>query len=116
MNLSEDSITAIFSAAMGALAIVIAAALPLLISTHRRVKQSAEDSAATREQVTNDHTTNLRVESDERHAEVMEILGLTGKAIERNTRRIDALGVRIDVVEDTYPPKSKTRQRRKNHD
>ncbi|ANP74551.1 hypothetical protein PA27867_3633 [Cryobacterium arcticum] len=52
-------------------------------------KSAADDSAATKEQVQNSHTTNLREESDTRHDAVMLALeGIQGKQAEQ-ARSID---------------------------
>jgi len=103
MTISEGSVTTILVAVIGGLAVVFAAALPLLISTHRRAREAAHDAAVTRDQVTNDHPTNMRVEADERHADVMRLLRSHGRTLGRYGRRIDAVMKRLEIVEDTLP-------------
>lgn len=103
MTISESSIVSIAVSTIGAAAVVLAAVIPLLISTHRRAREAATDSAVTRDQVTNDHKTNMRVEADERHEAIMAQLRTHGRIMTRNTRRIDSIITRLDVVEDTLP-------------
>lgn len=104
MTISEGSITTILVAVIGGLAVVIAAALPLLIVTHRRAREAAHDAALTRDELTNDHPTNMRVEADGRHADVMRMLRSHGRTLGRYGRRIDAVMKRLELVEDTLPP------------
>lgn len=103
MTISEGSIVSLIASIIGAAAVVLAAVFPLLISTHRRASRAATDSAATREQVTNDHTKNMRVENDERHAAIMRKLTTHGRTLTRNTGRIDRIMTRLEIVEDTLP-------------
>lgn len=71
-------------------------------------KVARRDSRATREQVENDHDTNFREESDERHSEgvsmqtrimngITDVRQIVGRMDERLLRVED----RLDVVEDT---------------
>ena len=97
---------AVVAAIIGGQALVLAAVLPLLISTRRGVRQ-------TREQVTNDHNTNLRVEGDQRHeenqrtqSEILRLQRAQGRRIGRVDRRITAINIRLAIVEDTIPRKA----------
>lgn len=77
---------------LGALAAV---ALPILLRT-------AADSSATRDQVQNTHSTNLREEGDERHAEIVVKLEGLGNALVRvhedlNRHDGELRGIRDDL-------------------
>ncbi len=111
MTISEGNITTILVAVISAVAVVLGAAMPLLISTHRRAREAAKDSAVTRDQLTNDHATNMRVEADERHADVMRLLRSQGRTLGRHGRRIDTIIKRLEVVEDTLPPVNTRRKK-----
>lgn len=69
--------------------VIGAATLPLLIKTQR-------DAAAAKEQVSNDHSTNLRVENDERHNHVVELVTTKFDELTKHfNRQFD--GIRDDV-------------------
>lgn len=80
--------------------VIGAATLPLLIKTQR-------DAAAAKEQVSNDHSTNLRVEQDDRHNAVMSLFTEKFEEMREhfNTQfdgvRSDMRGVRRDVGRNT---------------
>lgn len=78
MNLSEELIAAI----IGAAALVLVALIGLVARVNVQVGRVRRDTAVTREQVANDHSTNLREEQDSRH--------------EENTRRLDDLADRVE--------------------
>lgn len=80
--------------------VIGAATLPLLIKTQK-------DAAAAKEQVSNDHPTNLRVEQDDRHNVVVTLVTEKFDELTRhfNTQldgiRSDIRGVRYDVGRNT---------------
>ncbi|WP_295787524.1 hypothetical protein [uncultured Microbacterium sp.] len=55
-------------------ALVLAAVIPVQLSTRKTVEKVAADTAVVRAEVKNSHTTNLREESDDRHTSVMDVL------------------------------------------
>jgi hypothetical protein len=59
--------------------------------TRRHARSAAEDSAITKLEVKNSHTTNFRDESDERHNQVMEVLHDQTKSISGIKRDIGRL-------------------------
>lgn len=83
---------------------LIAAAASVLTSTlglfatrknGRKISEIQQDTRASRAQVENSHTTNLRIEQDERHAEII-------KRFDRHDERFDNVekdirGLRRDV-------------------
>jgi len=75
-------------------ALVLAASLPVLLSTRKSVEKVAADTAIVRAEVKNSHTTNLREESDERHDAVMDLL--TELREEMRETRADVRGLRRD--------------------
>lgn len=76
-----------------------------LVQTHKngkKIDQVKSDSSASRAQVENSHTTNLRVEQDERHAEIMQRFDLQDARSESQERQIvglqkDVRGMRSDI-------------------
>lgn len=87
------------------ISVYVAAKLP---GIRRDAAAAREHSAATRTQVENDHTTNLREESDERHDEnrrtLRDILGLLEWLVSRanaNREDIDAINERTGQNPDT---------------
>ncbi|WP_349902600.1 hypothetical protein [Parafrigoribacterium humi] len=97
---------AVAAAIIGGQALVLAAVLPLLISTRRHAKTAAEETS-------NDHKTNFRVESDERHAEtaakldnLTRLMHAQGRRIGRVDRRVTTINTRLAIVEDTIPRRS----------
>lgn len=102
-------------------ATVLAAALPtvpalLALLTARSVKK---DVQATREQVVNDHTTNLREENDERHDENTRALRWLARHMLKVLDQVDWLvrtahsnRGRIQALEDTDRMRDSRRARR----
>lgn len=80
--------------------VIGAATLPLLIKTQK-------DAAEAKQQVSNDHSTNLRVENDERHSHVVSLVVEKFDELTRhfNTQvdgvRSDIRGVRRDIGRNT---------------
>lgn len=98
---------AVVAAIIGGQALVLAAVLPLLISTRRHAKTAAEETS-------NDHKTNMRVEGDERHEEtshklneLLRIQRAQGRRIGKIDRRQVAITQRLAIVEDTIPRKAR---------
>lgn len=75
-------------------ALVLAASLPVLLSTRKSVEKMAADTAIVRAEVKNSHTTNFREESDERH-ESLTVL-LRDIRSEMGEIRADVRGIRAD--------------------
>lgn len=75
-------------------ALVLAASLPVLLSTRKSVEKMAADTAIVRAEVKNSHTTNLREESDERHGTVVDLLNELRH--EMRETRADVRGLRRD--------------------
>ena len=106
MITAPDDRTAIFVAIIAAMAVIIAALIaavfPVLFSIRRHAK-------VTREEVTNDHDTNLRVEADERHAQNVKAIASLRRLVYRQgtsiNGRIDRITDRLEIVEDTIPIK-----------
>lgn len=75
-------------------ALVLAASLPVLLSTRKSVEKMAADTAIVRAEVKNSHTTNFREESDERHESLTDLL--TEIRSEMREARSDIRGLRAD--------------------
>ena len=74
-----------------------------LFSTRKHAKRAAGDAAEAREQVSNNHGTNLRDEMDERH---VENKGSLQELLEwKRQHEVDAAerDERIQLLEDTRP-------------
>lgn len=81
--MSEDILVALITTC-GVVATATSTVIAVMIGrTSTRVKSIERDAAQTREHVANSHTTNLREESDERHAALMAALD----AVLANTRK-----------------------------
>lgn len=93
-------------------AIVLAAVLPVLLSTRKHAKRAAGDAAEARDQVSNDHEKNLRVEGDERHTEVMRLLRSHGRTLGKHGRQMQRIEKRVGIVEDTIPTRKTTNRRK----
>lgn len=121
VGLSSDEVSAIIVACGGVivgLLALIGVAIPFLVSLLRRTKRVEAHTKETVEQVSNDHSTNFRVENDERHAETTAALAKLDATIRSNdrragrrnaatNRRIDKLADRLDVVEEnTIDPRT----------
>lgn len=93
---SEGVLIAVVASSTSLVGVIITAILaPLLLRINRHVKVAAGAAVSANEQVTNDHSTNLRVESDERHHENISRIGkleelaeTTAKAVLRIERHL----------------------------
>lgn len=97
----------------GIIIAIVAACGGVMVALLNRTRQH---SKAIRDQVENDHSTNLRVEADDRHAELVHrIEGIASdvRGIRRDLgRHADHLGrheERLDYLERTQPPPKKRR-------
>lgn len=97
-------------ALIGAQAVVLAAVLPPLLSARKHAKRAAGDAAEARDQVSNNHGTNLRDELDERHEENK---GSLHELLEwKRQHDLDAAerDERIKLLEDTIPNPAQPRR------
>jgi hypothetical protein len=108
--MSEAVLVAAISgfAVMGAAGFAFLGVLVQRGNTHAR--RASRDAARARVQLENDHTTNLREEGDERHAEngskldqLIRDMGGIRSDIRRLSRRDDTLSDRLDTLSDTIP-------------
>lgn len=84
--MDRDIVLALIGAGQAIILALIAAAGIFLGKVNGKVNKVREDSAVTRDQVANDHSTNLREEQDERHHE--------------NTATLDSIGKKLDTVQE----------------
>lgn len=70
----------------------------LVARSSSHAKAAARDSKAARDQVQNSHTTNLRVEQDERHDEIVHLVQLVSKGVENLESIQLEHGKRIDMI------------------
>lgn len=117
LGLTSDEAAAIITACgtvIAAILLLIVALIPILVSIRRKTTAAATHAKEAADQVGNDHTTNMRVENDERHAETLRLLGELGSQMRTESRRngrrfahmdrrIDRMADRLEVVEDTVP-------------
>ncbi len=105
--LSELVLVAIIGAGqavtLGVLAIIGPVIVKRLSAIRAHAASAAADAREARDQVANDHTTNLREESDERHTEntttLREVLRLQRSAARTNARRFRSLEARMTALE-----------------
>jgi hypothetical protein len=93
--LDTEVLVAIIAANSAVLVALIGVGLPMLVSARKHAKQANE-------QVTNDHATNLRVESDERHSENASRLGRLERKVTDQGRAIGKIATHLGI-EDTIP-------------
>lgn len=99
---------------LGALVTVFGSiTLALLARTRTHAKRASLSAASADEQVSNEHSTNLREEQDVRHAELMglvrEVRTEQRASDRRNAKRFSRLERRVNVVEDTLPHPNRRR-------
>lgn len=75
---------------------IVTAAAGVLVVLMEKTRRHAK---ATRHQTENDHKTNLRVELDERHAQLMAALGLLDRRLVGAGEKLDAHELRLDEIE-----------------
>lgn len=97
-------------ALIGAVALVLAAMIAMIARVNVVITRVRRDSQITREQVANDHDTNLRVEQDERHDEnahkldvILEEIGHVRGSVRRLWERSDKHTDQIHELERTGP-------------
>lgn len=83
---------------------IVLAVLGIVASRVNRVKA---DAAAVRDQVQNDHATNMREEADERHRENAGMLRWLVNEVATIRALVGANTSRITTLEDTLNPKEK---------
>lgn len=119
--MDNDIALALIGAAQAIILALIAAAGIFLGKVNGKVNKVKEDSAVTRDQVANDHTTNLREEADERHHENTATLGSIVRKLDTVQqqvaelfssdinlhRRAQSNADRIWELEHTRPPQPK---------
>lgn len=66
MYFSASNLVSILVAVIGAMGLIAAAGIGLLVSIRRQTKRSAEHSESSNYELKNDHKTNLRVDLDEK--------------------------------------------------
>lgn len=84
--MDRDVTLALIGAGQAIILALIAAAGIFLGKVNGKVNKVREDSAVTRDQVANDHSTNLREEQDSRHQE--------------NTTTLDTIVKKLDTVQE----------------
>jgi len=106
----SDAVAIALITACGVVVAAAIAALPLLLSIRKAAKSGARDAAVARNQVENDHKTNMREEGDERHeqnaqaaAEMLRLQRANARRLGGIDRRMKRVEYRLDIVEDTIP-------------
>ncbi|MBN9141094.1 hypothetical protein [uncultured Microbacterium sp.] len=82
----------LLGASIGGASLVLAAVLPVLLSTRKRAGTAAEHARTAAEQTTNSHESNLRDDLDEKHSENAGRIGKLERrlgGVERGVRRIE---------------------------
>ncbi len=107
--MSSHDLVTLLAAIIGGEALVLGAAVPLMFSTRKHAREAST-------QVSNDHSTNLRVELDERHQDDLRWRTGLGKRLDGIDGRIDRLSDRVTSVDERTLPritKPATPRRRK---
>lgn len=94
--MDRDIALALIGAGQAVLVALIGVAAVFLSKVNGKVNKVREDSAVTRTQVANDHSTNLREEQDERHLEATTTLGTIVDKLDEQGRKLDTHGRRLD--------------------
>lgn len=75
-------------------------AIAVLNRARQHAKVAAENSAVVKNEVKNDHTTNLRDESDERHAEILAEIKSVREVQSNQGRQIAGLNKSVGGIRD----------------
>lgn len=108
MSDAADITVSVISSVATIVASGIAAGAAVLAS--RRAKHARDDTRVIKEEVKNNHDTNLREEADERHAEnkafltqIIETQAEHGERLERLEGSEETQDQRIERIEHTWP-------------
>lgn len=86
--------------AVALIAAIGGVAIAVLNRARQHAKVAAENSTVVKNEVKNDHTTNLRDESDERHAEILRELGRVIEIQKTHGRQIEGLNTSVGGIRD----------------
>lgn len=98
MTITEDMWVQIIATGGVILTALLSILTALVARSSAHAKSAARDSKAARDQVQNSHTTNLRVEQDERHDEIVHLVQLVSKGVENLEQIQLEHGKRIDMI------------------
>ena len=99
--MSEDNLVALLLAGIAGAVSIMGIAIPAYLNLMAKLKGVAEDSAISRDQLQNDHSTNMREENDVRHSDITDALTVVLDKLNEHGDEIKAVRRDVSSLRDT---------------